>query len=77
MKTCVYRTKLYGRVTLIVFPQETDQKKFTLSVKGTVYEAYGENYSTIVRLIDTADRKYPGIKREMKESAARGDIFDA
>lgn len=76
MKTSIYPTLNYGRVEVNVFPPEKHNlRKFTLCVKGSVYEAFGD-YTSMVRLIDTADKQYPGLKRQMNECANRGAIID-
>lgn len=74
MKTTVYPTETYGRVLVNVFDGDRDHRKYTLCVRGDVYECVGPSVA-IVRLIETAEKKHRGIKRQMAECERRGLVI--
>lgn len=79
MNVFVYPTKIYGRVQVIT-QERTKTRVISLSVKSSVFEgheAYESSAARVLpRLIDTADRLYPGLKREMDECDRRGTNYN-
>lgn len=74
MKTSVYPTETYGRVLVNIFNTGSQNRRYSLCVRGDVYECEGSSIA-IVRLIETAEKKYRGLKRQMNDCERRGLIF--